>query len=215
MLSRLRKRVMWSLMSAPGIRESQERRRIQDWLQSGKVGPAPHLVKQANLRRIQSQFHTSVLVETGTFRADMMVAMSPYFEQLYSVELSESLCTFSRGRCSHLKNVDIRQGASEDVLAEICGTLNGQVLFWLDGHFSGGDTALGTTECPVVSELRTILAHPQITPVIVIDDAREFNGTRSYPTIREIVQILNAGGARLHVTVADDAIVIVPECLYQ
>lgn len=215
MLKRIKERLLWWLVNVPVIRSLRERRHIQAWLRNGKVGPAPHLVKQANLRRLQSQFDVAVLVETGTFRADMMVAMRPYFRQLYSIELSETLYQYSKVRCAELKNIDIRQGASEDVLNEICQTLHGRVLFWLDGHFSGGDTALGQTECPVISELKTILTHPKITPIIVIDDAREFKGSRSYPTIREIIEVVNLHSARSHVSVSDDAIVVIPDCLYR
>ncbi|MCA9034531.1 MAG: hypothetical protein KDA81_09785 [Planctomycetaceae bacterium] len=213
MLHRVISRARWALLNIPWIRESRERRAIQDWLCSGKAGATPHAVKQANLRQLQRRYEVQTLVETGTFRADMMVALGLYFDKLYSIELSEELFNYSVQRCRDLKNVELWQGASEDVLAEICSKLKGRVLFWLDGHFSGGDTALGKTECPVTSELDVIFSQSQITPIVLIDDAREFVGKRSYPTVAEIVQQANQY-SRMHVTVSDDAILIVPECIY-
>jgi hypothetical protein len=39
---------------------------------------------------------------------------------------------------------------------------------------------------PVFAEIRHILSHPVRNHVIVIDDARLFNGTDGYPTFREL-----------------------------
>ena len=214
MLQRVASRAKWALLNTPGIRESLERRTIQSWLGGGKTGATPHAVKQANLRQLQRRYEVPTLVETGTFRADMMIAMTPYFDKLYSIELSEELFKYSEQRCHSLKNVELHQGASEIVLENICSKLQGRVLFWLDGHFSGGDTALGETECPVTTELDIILGQTQITPIVLIDDAREFVGKRSYPTVGEIVHQANQHN-RMHVTVSDDAILIVPDCIYR
>lgn len=211
MISRILKRLSWTFQNLPIIKPRLEKGEVYEWLKSGKVGPAPHAVKQANLRQLQNRFAIKTLVETGTFRGDMLIAMSPFFEQLFSVELSEKLCGYSQERCSPLKNVTIHQGASEEILSELCGRLRGRVLFWLDGHFSGGDTALGDTECPVPRELESILRHPNIEPVIVIDDAREFVGQRSYPTVSEVLSQLCEGERQFHVTIHDDAIVAIPD----
>jgi hypothetical protein len=50
-------------------------------------------------------------------------------------------------------------------------------LFWLDGHFCGGVSAHGDKGTPILEELNLILSHRVKEHVILIDDARLFNGT--------------------------------------
>ena len=47
-------------------------------------------------------------------------------------------------------------------------------LFWLDGHYSGGETAKGDADSPLREELEAIGRHPIKTHVIPIDDVRSF-----------------------------------------
>ena len=39
---------------------------------------------------------------------------------------------------------------------ELVRQLDGPALFWLDGHYSGGDTAKGELDTPVSAELESI-----------------------------------------------------------
>jgi hypothetical protein len=56
-------------------------------------------------------------------------------------------------------------------------------LFWLDGHWSGGITAQGDKDTPVVAECEAVLSHHVQGHVILVDDARCFTGENDYPTI--------------------------------
>lgn len=57
--------------------------------------------------------------------------------------------------------------------------------FWLDGHYSGFETAKGDLETPVSSELESIL-RSKINHIILIDDARLFTGKNDYPSVEEL-----------------------------
>jgi hypothetical protein len=83
-------------------------------------------------------------------------------------------------------------------------------LFWLDGHYSSGVTALGDKETPVEQELRTILRHPVPGHVVLIDDARLFVGEGDWPTISTIESTVHAIDPRLVVRSEDDVIRIHP-----
>ena len=83
--------------------------------------------------------------------------------------------------------VKIIKGDSGKVLKDIVKEISEPILFWLDGHYSSeffiGDeyfvTAKSDLNTPVEEELRTILASRR-DHIILIDDARLFNGTDDY-----------------------------------
>ena len=77
------------------------------------------------------------------------------------------------------------QGDSGNVLNQLVPELNSAALFWLDGHYSGGQTAKGEKECPIYEELKSILAS-SLEHIVLIDDARLFIGQHDYPTIEEL-----------------------------
>lgn len=214
MLKRLTNRVLWEIGKVPFIRERNEARRLMKWLSEGKLGPAPHLVKQANLRRLARLFQVDTIVETGTFRADMLYALREDFKFLISVELSKDLYEYARDRCARFSNIQIRNGDSATELREICARLSGRTIFWLDGHYSGGDTALGDVTSPIIEELNAIKSRKEIEPIIVIDDAWLFVEGTGYPLLSEIFSHFQSWDDRnINISIHDDAIVAIPQGL--
>ena len=55
------------------------------------------------------------------------------------------------------QHVYILQGDSTHVLSAILGKISQPCLFWLDAHCSGGQTARGELETPIMWELSCIL----------------------------------------------------------
>ncbi len=125
------------------------------------------------------------LVETGTYRGDMIEACKDRFNKIYSIEIDPELWRQAKERFLKYPHVNILQGDSADVLPQILQKIEGPCVFWLDGHYSGGVTGKGERETPIVSELGHIRRHNQ-PDVILIDDARLFNGTHDYPEISEL-----------------------------
>lgn len=130
------------------------------------------------------------LVETGTFLGDMVEAQRDFFNKIYSIELSEELAAKAQRRFRQYAHIEIIQGDSSERLQEVISRLNGPALFWLDGHYSGGVTALGSKECPALEEVQAIKASPYAHTVI-IDDARSFQQD-SYPAIDELERAAGA-----------------------
>jgi hypothetical protein len=90
--------------------------------------------------------------------------------------------------------VTLLQGDSGEVLASIVAQLESPALFWLDAHYSEGNTARGSLETPVRRELEVILRSPP-DHVILVDDARSF-GTGDYPSldaVQALVEELRSG----------------------
>jgi hypothetical protein len=125
------------------------------------------------------------LVETGTFKGDMVEAQKRVFDEIYSIELSRELFEDAKRRFAFERNVHILHGDSGVLLHTLVKGLKGPAIFWLDGHYSDETTAMGNVECPVLNELEAIL-NTDWNHIILIDDARDFNGTHDYPSVEEL-----------------------------
>jgi hypothetical protein len=158
---------------------------ISDWIKRGKPVPPPHPVKQMRLKEYAGKFGAKVLVETGTFRGEMVEAQRKNFERIYSIELSHELFTIAASKFSRYNHIKILEGDSSKMLKEIVPKLGQKAVFWLDGHYSGGVTAKGSLNCPIFAEVDTIFSDPS-DHILVIDDAKDFKGADDYPTISEL-----------------------------
>jgi hypothetical protein len=185
-------------------------KQLADWEKSGRSTPPPHIVKQNAIKEYQKKFNIQILIETGTYLGDMMDAQRNDFRQLFSIELSEKLYKRAQKRFKDQPHIMILHGDSGVVLNRLLPKISEPALFWLDGHYSGGITAKGVKDCPVVEELETILTS-NLPHTILIDDARLFNGTNDYPTVEEINHILKNSGKDYLLEVKEDIIRITPK----
>jgi hypothetical protein len=183
---------------------------LADWEAKGRPLPPPHIVKQNAISEYRAKYDLKVLVETGTYLGDMVEAQKQHFTDIYSIELSERLYKQALKRFKGDNRIHLLQGDSGKRLKEIVSQLKQPALFWLDGHYSGGITALGDKECPVPEELEAIFKSNE-PHVILIDDARMFNGTQSYPTLAEIKGIVDSFAKNYSVDVKDDIIRLIPK----
>jgi hypothetical protein len=152
----------------------------------GRLERAPHLLKRRVIAQRARDFRPQVFVETGTLFGDMTHAQRNNFRRLFSIELDDYLFERASRRFRRFPHIRILHGDSGQKIAEVLRGLDEPCLFWLDAHYSGGITAHGDRMTPVFDEIRHILSHPVKSHVIVIDDARLFNGTDGYPTFREL-----------------------------
>lgn len=167
--------------------------------------PTPHVVKRRVIRDYAKRFGTRTFVETGTYLGDMLAAMSRRFDDLYSVELSEGFFEKATARFARKGHIHLRRGDSGQVLPQILAELRQPALFWLDAHYSGGTTARGAIDTPVGAELQLILADGR-DHVILIDDARYFDGRNGYPTIGQVQSMVGEAHAGYELSVAHDII---------
>lgn len=172
------------------LKDFKERRKYAKWLRDGRPVPPPPLAKRGMLNEYANTFGLKYFVETGTFQGDTVEAMRRRFDKVFSIELAEHFFQKARQRFAGVPNVDLRQGDSGTVMGQIVPMLNQPTLFWLDGHYSGGDTAKGELACPVWGELEAIFGGMNQPFVVLIDDARCFRnvGGRDYPAVEDIRQ---------------------------
>jgi hypothetical protein len=172
------------------IRPYLQKNQYRDWLKKGRPAPAPSLATQIVVRDYAAKFSIVTLVETGTFYGDMVNAQKNIFRNIFSMELDENLAKKAQKRFAGDKHIKILQGNSRDLLQEVIKQVSGPCLFWLDAHFSGGITARGDVETPIIQELTCILDNRTEEDVILIDDARCFVGQNDYPTIKELRDLI-------------------------
>lgn len=188
------------------IKKFWHKKKFRKWTLSGKPIPPPHMVKQLTVKTYAAQFGIDIFVETGTYLGEMIGAVKYNFKKIYSIELGHELYENARKKFSKHKHILIVNGDSAEVLPEILMDMKEPCLFWLDGHYSGGNTAKGEKETPIMEELKQICAHPVKKHVILIDDAREFTGKNDYPTLESLRIFIGARLPHHEFDVQDDII---------
>ena len=208
-------KILWRTPLYPYVLKCAEgiysRKIERAWVQSGRRGAPPPRIKHEILRGYLRDCGLRVFVETGTYRGGTVEAVRRDVEKVYSIELSVPLCQAARRRFKSAKNVELIQGDSGVALEAVVGKIQEPALFWLDGHYSGGVTAKGERETPVLEELRHIFARSNRS-VILIDDADCFDGNaeNAYPSLEELMAFVKSNCRDADVSVADNIIRIVP-----
>lgn len=185
-------------------------RHLREWESNGRPNPPPHLIKQAAIRRYAQQHGTRTFVETGTFHGDMVEAMRKDFDRLYSIELSPELFRRAKLRFAGNPRIEIIHGDSGIELGKLMARIREPTLFWLDGHYSAGETARGDRDTPILAELSHIFGSAGARHVVIIDDARCFGFDRDYPTLDQLREHVLSLQQDVDIEVEHDSIRITP-----
>jgi hypothetical protein len=188
------------------LKKQRDRKELKLWESQGKPAPTPHIIKENAILEYASKFHRRVLIETGTYKGDMVQAMKKYFDRIVSFELDVQLHEQATKRFSEDRTVLIVQGDSGQILGQQLAAFSEPCLFWLDGHYSGGVTAKASLNTPIIKELEQIFAHPIEDHVILVDDARCFDGTNDYPTLEALEHYIRSIRPNWEFAVRDDII---------
>jgi len=95
------------------------------------------------------------------------------------------------------------------IVRDATPTLPEPALFWLDGHYSGGNTGKGEKETPIMEEIETILSSP-LPHVVLVDDARCFGTEKDYPTLSDFEAFVHSYRPNAQFFVKHDCIHILP-----
>ncbi len=181
------------------------------WIQAGCTGVAPSPVKRIVLSAYLKRYGLTQFVETGTHLGDTLAYIAQEKSvHVTSIELDEAYYRAAKQRFARYPNVTLLQGDSGKLLPELVRHGKTPALFWLDGHYSGGDTAKGELDTPVIAELQAILDSPLKGHVILIDDARCFDGTRGYPHLDRLLETAGLKNT-YHIEVSTDIIRLTPK----
>jgi len=164
----------------------QQRKTYEQWEKEGIPIPPPSVVKQHIVKKYAKKFECNMLIETGTYLGEIVLATKSIFNRIISIEIDKILADKIHKKFSGLDNITIINGDSGKILGEILADIDCRCLFWLDSHYSGGLTSKGEIETPVMEELNHIFNHSIRDHVILIDDARCFTGENDYPEMNKL-----------------------------
>ena len=168
------------------------------------------IYKRARLRELALRHQCVNLVETGTFFGQTVSALRKDFELLISIEIFEPLYHFNARQFRNHPNIEIVLGDStQKIPAAIRACSDRRTIFWLDGHFSGGETGQGEKVCPILDEVGKIGALMREPCVIVIDDLRLFGTDPGYPSLTQLLDGVNTALNPDELYVDRDALVAV------
>lgn len=123
--------------------------------------------------RVFHKYPNPVFVETGSHTGDgIQLALDAGFSRVISIELSDKYYNYCRQRFANDSRVTIVQGDTAFILYDVIKEIDDRITFWLDGHHSCGDTALGAFWAPLMQELDAIKRHHRNDHTILIDDMR-------------------------------------------
>lgn len=183
--------------------------KIAKWLVKGKPPPPPHLIKQRAVLENARRYKTQVMVETGTLLGDMVEAMKNHFNEIYSIEINPELAKKAQLRFAGNKNIHIIENDSSIALKDLLPEIHEPALFWLDGHYSGGETGRGEKDTPILEELEAIYS-TDLDHVVLIDDARLFGTDSGYPGMEQLESSIRTLKPDSTITTKNDCIRIVP-----
>jgi hypothetical protein len=114
---------------------------------------------------------TKQYIETGTYLGDGIKHVLNDYKIIHSIELSEKWYQHNVKQFKNNKNVKMYLGDSKKILPELLKTINEPITIYLDAHYSGGTTAFGEEEVPLLFELE-VLKERKYDDIIIIDDCR-------------------------------------------
>ena len=168
----------------------QKYKEIRSWKKRMYSEHSPQFIKEEVF--LKYGIKNAKWIETGTCHGITTKFLADNYPQVYSIEPSKDL--YDRAvQNFEGRNVDLFNNCSENVLPDLLSKLNGDINFWLDGHYSGGVTFKGKKDCPVEDELLAINENiSNFTKItILIDDVRCFLAKSpdyyGYPSIDYLV----------------------------
>ena len=166
---------------------------------------------------ITSIFDLTDFIETGTYSGNTALEAALHFNKVVTIENSETYYNEVIDKHGKVHNIEFVFGDSRTVLKKIIPNLDKPAVFWLDGHWCGGESYGKQDQCPLIDEIEIINSSDH-AHFLFIDDARLFmspppipNEIKQWPNISEVIYSISAGLHDYYIVIFEDVIVAVPE----
>tara|TARA_Y100000590_G_scaffold222701_1_gene252038 strand:- start:12262 stop:12891 length:630 start_codon:yes stop_codon:yes gene_type:complete len=175
----------------------KNRKSIKNWRSRNFSPPSPDIIKHQVL--INNNVNDSLWIETGTYYGETTKLLSKISKKIISIEADKNLFDSSKKKLKSLKNVELLNGKSEDLLEKvILKNLNFKnVCIYLDAHLCQdhlrNTKTFGSesTATPILKELGVIKKYINKfeNVSVLIDDIRLFQGNfQNYPNKNTLVE---------------------------
>ena len=142
-------------------------------------------LNKAFLENLQDDYKSyPCFIETGTNLGITIFAMEPLFNALHTIEFSPHYYNNTKNSYNGNK-INFLLGDSSVVLESLLPSVNTKCIFFLDAHWSGGDTGHSEKDCPLVEEITHIQHLCKHEAIIIIDDVRLFGLDKSSGKLNE------------------------------
>ena len=169
---------------------------LRNWDAGYAIPPAAR-AKHRFLGRLAEERGHRVFIESGTLFGDTTEYMLRHCETITTVELEPTLYEQAVRRFEGNPAVTVIYGDAIDEIPKLVAAAPHPPLVWLDGHHSGGGTAVGAVVEPAVEILRALTGVADGT-TLVVDDLRMF-GKGDMPSLLELVDAASRVGPSVQV----------------
>lgn len=126
------------------------------------------------LQKLQDDYRNyPCFIETGTLNGNTTFALEQYFNKIYTIEFSETYYNNTKNKYNGNK-INFLLGDSSIVFNSLLPNITDKCIFFLDGHWSSGDTGRSEKDCPLEEEIICINNLFKNEAIIIIDDFRLF-----------------------------------------
>lgn len=170
-------------------------------------------IPRDNVEFIAKKLSLATFIEGGTYKGKTARYASKVFDNVLTIEMSEIMYAEASKNLADVENVKVLKGDTRIHIKKLTKKYD-NTLYWLDSHWSGGNTYGESDECPLLEELQIIFKN-QHNFAVLIDDARLFmsppplpHEIESWPTLREITDIIPKG---YEIFIYEDVIYVLPK----
>ncbi len=141
------------------------------------------------IRSLKGKSKSKIFIEAGTYFGVTAERCSRIFDQVYTIELNQTLAQKAADFLKPKNNITVMTGDALKVLPQLLKRSEIQDVFiYLDGHVCGPATSSSNFPEPAVEELAALSPYQEKINAIVVDDFRNFGLEKNFPAKSALIK---------------------------